>query len=102
MPVRAQRQFVAVALVCGAAFLLPAANALAVPEDNPNASCVGSGSSALAPGQGLFEAGARAAVSHFTNAAAELAGTAPGQLVIASAQDKGTAVECFPSGPPGS
>ena len=67
--------------------------------DPPGApSCVGSGSSALAPGQGgTFAApGARADVSHVVKDA----GGPPGQTISSAAHAHGTAAQCFPDGPP--
>src|SRR5436305_731284 len=62
----------------------------ALAANSPNASCVGAGSSALDPGQ-------RAPLAHFVNS---LPGPG-GQFVKSFAQQKGTAEECFPNGPPG-
>jgi hypothetical protein len=70
---------------------------------NPNASCVGSGSSAVAPGQALTPfsvPGERAQISKDVQALAAAAGTTPGQLIAGSAQTHGTAAVCFPAGPP--
>jgi hypothetical protein len=77
------------------AFALGVPTALAA--NSPNAGCVGAGSSALAPGQGDFAPGGRADVSQFLNS---LSGPS-GQYVKGSAQEKGTAEQCFPEGPPG-
>jgi len=80
--------------VAGLAVAAPAA--LGDPPGAP--SCVGSGSSALAPGQGgTFAApGARADVSHVVKDA----GGPPGQTIKTAAQAHGTAAACFPNGPP--
>jgi hypothetical protein len=70
---------------------------------NPNASCVGSGSSSVAPGQALNAfavPGERAQISKDVQAMAAAAGTTPGQLVAGAAQAHGTAPVCFPGGPP--
>jgi hypothetical protein len=70
---------------------------------NPTASCVGSGSSSVAPGQALNPfavPGERAQISKDVQAMAAAASTTPGQLVAGAAQAHGTAVECFPGGPP--
>jgi len=70
---------------------------------NPTASCVGAGSSSVAPGQALTPfsvPGERATISHDVQALADAAGTTPGQLVAGSAQTHGTAPVCFPGGPP--
>jgi hypothetical protein len=70
---------------------------------NPTASCVGSGSSSVAPGQALNQfavPGERAQISEDVLALAAAAGTTPGQLIAGSAQTHGTAAVCFPAGPP--
>ena len=74
----------------GAAGALALATPGALAANSPNASCVGAGSSALDPGQ-------RAPLAHFVNS---LPGPG-GQFVKSFAQQKGTAEECFPNGPPG-
>ena len=92
---RLRMRFLAVSLVAVAALIL-APTAFGAPGENPEAS-------ALAPGQGgpFGEPGARADVSAFTIETAALLGTSPGQLVTNAARDKGTAIVCFPGGPPG-
>src|SRR5262245_1499053 len=67
------------------------------------ASCVGAGSSSVAPGQALTPfsvPGERATISHDVLALADAAGTTPGQLTAGAAQAHGTAQVCFPGGPP--
>ncbi|MDT5236343.1 MAG: hypothetical protein QOF47_2330 [Mycobacterium sp.] len=88
----------AVVAALGAAGVLALAAPGAFASNSPNASCVGAGSSALAPGQGFGTPGQRADVAHFINSQPGPGG----QLVKASAQQKGTADQCFPAGPPGS
>lgn len=63
-------------------------------------SCVGAGSSAVAPGQGFGYPGIRADISHFTKFVADILGTTPGALVSTTAHEHGSAPECFPEGPP--
>jgi hypothetical protein len=70
---------------------------------NATASCVGSGSSSVAPGQALNQfavPGERATIAHDVQAAAAALGTTPGQLTAPAAQTHGTALDCFPGGPP--
>jgi hypothetical protein len=86
-----------VVAVLGAAGALAIAVPGAVASNSTNASCVGAGSSALAPGQGFGTPGQRAGVAHFLNAQPGPGG----QLVKSFAQQKGTAAQCFPAGPPG-
>jgi hypothetical protein len=86
------------AAVLGTAGVLALAAPGAFAANSPSASCVGAGSSALAPGQGFGTPGQRADVAHFINSQPGPGG----QLVKSSAQQKGTAAECFPAGPPGS
>ena len=69
----------------------------------PGASCVGAGSSAVAPGQALYPfsvPGERATISHDLQALAAAAGTTTGQLASEFAHEHGTAPVCFPGGPP--
>jgi hypothetical protein len=103
--VRLRKTFIAAAVVTIAG-LISAPGAFGSAADNPNASCLGSGSSALAPGQNLpFSApGARANVSHFVVTVGHLLGVPPGQFIGGPggfAHQKGTAAQCFPFGPPG-
>jgi hypothetical protein len=103
--VKPHKRVLATSLVVVAGLLSASPAAFGSTGDNPNASCVGAGSSALSPGSGIEGfafPGARADVSHFVVDSAKLAGTPPGQLIKPSAQDKGTALVCFPEGPPGS
>jgi hypothetical protein len=86
----------AAALTIGA-LTAPGAGAAPAPLSG-NASCVGAGSSALAPGQGFGFPGQRAQVAHF----GQTFGVPPGQIVRMFAHEHGTAVGCFPAGPPGS
>ena len=102
---RTHRRLLAGAVIAVAGLVSVSPAAFGSTGDNPNASCVGAGSSALSPGSGIegfAVPGARADVSHFVVDSAKLAGTPPGQLIKPSAQDKGTALVCFPEGPPGS
>ena len=83
--------------VLGTATALALGVPTALAANSTNASCVGAGSSALAPALGDFGPGARADVSQFLNSLSEPSGL----IVMGSAQQKGTAEECFPEGPPG-
>jgi hypothetical protein len=96
-----RRHLVAVCVVAVAGLALTAPGAFGDPPGAP--SCVGSGSSALAPGQAanpFAVPGARADVSRAVQAIADALGVPPGQVVKALAQQHGTAEECFPNGPP--
>jgi hypothetical protein len=97
---RLRKRFVTLAVVATGGLMAAAPGAFGA--QSPNASCVGAGSSALAPGQGgQFAApGARAVVSQDVLAMAQSLGVPPGSLVAGAAQAKGTAQECFPGGPP--
>ena len=94
------RRLVGVCVVAVGGLAVAAPGAFGAPPGAP--SCVGAGSSALAPGQGgQFGApGARADVSDAVKAIAEAAGVPPGQVVSQFAQMHGTAADCFPNGPP--
>ena len=101
----AHRRILATSLVAVVGLLAASPAALGSTGDNPNASCVGSGSSALSPGSGIEEfahPGARADVSQAVKDEAAGLGVSPGQVVRLAAQVKGTALVCFPEGPPGS
>jgi hypothetical protein len=66
-----------------------------------NAACIGAGASALAPGQQeFFPPGTVAAVAHFLHEEARENEAPTGQIVKAFAQQKGSAEDCFPNGPP--
>jgi hypothetical protein len=94
---RPSRRVVA-ALGAVSAFMVAAPSAVADPASlSGNASCVGAGSSALAPGQGFGFPGERAGVSHFLKSS----GGPPGQIASGFAGQHGTADECFPNGVPG-
>jgi hypothetical protein len=98
-----RRRITAAAALAAVGVVAAVPNAFGSAALNPKASCVGSGSSALAPGQALAPfsvPGARAMVAHDTQAMAAAAGTTPGQLVSGAAQTHGTAPVCFPGGPP--
>ncbi len=102
---KTHKRVLATSLVVVAGLLSASPAAFGSAAANPNASCAGSGSSAVGPGQGLDPfavPGARADISHFLNESAALAGTSPGELVKSIAQDNGTVFACFPEGPPGS
>ena len=86
----------AAALGAAGALALAVPPAMAANGPPANASCLGAGSSALAPGQGFGTPGERAAVSHLVNSAPGPGG----QIVKTFAQQKGTAEQCFPNGPP--
>jgi hypothetical protein len=91
------------AAVAVAAVSLVAAAPGAFGSANPSASCVGAGSSSVAPGQALSPIslpGERATISHDVQDLAVLAGTTPGQLAAGFAHAHGTAQACFPGGPP--
>ena len=89
---------VASAVGAVAVLALAAPGAGAAPASvSGNASCVGAGSSALAPGQEFGFPGQRAQIAHFLKSQ----GGPPGQTVRSFAQMHGTADECFPAGPPG-
>ena len=97
---RPRRRLVAVCVVVVGGLALAAPSAFGDPPGAP--SCVGSGSSALAPGQGgqFSGPGARADVSQAVQAIAEALGVPPGQVISSAAHAHGTAGECFPNGPP--
>ena len=102
---RTHKRALATSLVVVAGPLSASPAAFGSAAANPKASCAGSGSSALGPGQGVDPfafPGAHADLNHFLIETADLLGTSPGQLVKPLAQDKGTAFVCFPEGPPGS
>jgi hypothetical protein len=93
---RSRKRLGLACVIAVAGLAVSAPGALGDPPGAP--SCVGSGSSALAPGQGgQFAApGARADVSHVVKSA----GGPPGQTISDAAHAHGTAQECFPEGPP--
>ena len=95
---RLRKRFVTLAVVACGGLMAAAPGAFGA---NPTASCVGAGSSALAPGQqDVFPPGERATVSHDIQAIAGALGVPPGAVVSGAAQQHGTAAECFPGGPP--
>jgi hypothetical protein len=96
---RLRKRFITLVVVAAGGLMAAAPGAFGA---NPHASCVGAGSSALAPGQGgpFGHPRARAAVSHDVKAMAAALGVSPGALVRLAAHQHGTAAQCFPGGPP--
>ena len=93
-----RKRVATVALIAVGGLMAAAPSAFAA---NENASCVGAGSSALAPGQQeVWGPGTRADVSHYGISQADLLGITPGAITASFAQEKGSALECFPNGPP--
>lgn len=100
---KVRRRIVAAVALAAVGLVTAVPGAFGSAADNPNASCVGSGSSSVAPGQALNPfavPGERAQISKDVQAMAAAAGTTPGQLVSGAAQTHGTALVCFPGGPP--
>jgi hypothetical protein len=96
---RLRRRFITLALVAIGGVM--AASPSAFGAQSTSASCVGAGSSALAPGQqDVWPPGTRAEIAHFGKTVADQMGVSPGSLVVTFAQQKGSAAECFPNGPP--
>ena len=92
---RTRRLAIAAAAVTSLALGASVASAAPAPLSG-KASCAGAGSSALAPGQGFGTAGERADIAHLVNSAPGPGG----QTIKQIAQQKGTADQCFPAGPP--
>ena len=89
-----RRRLITVALVAVGGLMAAAPSAFGAQSDN--ASCVGAGSSSIAPGHGFGYPGERADIAHY----GQTFGVPPGQLVGIYAHQKGSAAECYPEGPP--
>ena len=90
-----RKRLITIALVAVGGLMAAAPSAFGA--ESTNASCVGAGSSALAPGQqDIWAPGTRAEISHYVNSLGE----AGREAFLASAHDKGSAADCFPNGPP--
>jgi hypothetical protein len=98
-----RRRIIAAVALAAIGVVTAVPSAFGAAGTNPTASCVGSGSSSVAPGLALTPfsvPGERAQISADVQAMAAAAGTTPGQLVAGAAQLHGTAAVCFPAGPP--
>jgi hypothetical protein len=98
-----RRRIIAAVAPAAVGLVIAVPSAFGSAAANPSASCVGSGSSSVAPGQALnvfAVPGERAQISQDVLAIAAASGTTPGQVVAGAAQVHGTAAVCFPAGPP--
>src|SRR5262245_58686346 len=96
-----RRRIIAVVAPAAVGLFIAVPSAFGSAAANPNASCVGSGSSPVAPGQALNAfavPGERAQISEDVQAMAAALGTTPGQLVAGAAYVHRTAGVCFPAG----
>jgi hypothetical protein len=100
---KVRRRIIAAVALAAVGVVTAVPSAFGSAATNPTASCVGTGSSSVAPGQALNQfavPGERATIAHDVQGLAAAAGTTPGQLTAGAAQLHGTALECFPGGPP--